>query len=290
MIGGSTPAIGLDGTIYLVSESHEFVAVNPDGTLKFKLNLIMYYDTEDYLKESKVSVSIDEEGMVYVINQPHYRSNQENMIVNNYLRAYYPNGREKWGSGWNQLFVSGTPTYYKGMLYLSSEDKLVAVNASNGVVLWTQKINSASYSASSPLISGDETIYLSHDNMVYAFNLDGEQLWNYTLTGKYGNPSSLSSPTLSNDGTLIVTTNQGIFAFNDVAAEFRYEYVKGSEATFRFIDCSTPGNNSYLWDFGDGVLSQEQNPIHSYNESGKYRVVLLVEHDVSCKKYNINCC
>ena len=106
-----------------------------------------------------------------------------------------------------------------------------------------------------------------------------EQLWNYTLTGKYGDPSCLSSPVLSDDGTLIVTTNQGIFAFNDVAAEFRYEYVKGSEATFRFIDCSTPGNNSYLWDFGDGVLSQEQNPIHSYNESGKYRVVLLVEHD-----------
>ena len=279
LISGSTPAIGLDGTIYLVSENHEFVAVNPDGTLKFKQNLIMYYDTEDYLKESKVSVSIDEEGIIYVINQPHYRSNQEDMIVNNYLRAYYPNGSVKWGSGWNQLFVSGTPTYYKGILYLSSEDKLVAVNASNGVVLWSQKINSASYSASSPLISGDETIYLSHDNMVYAFNLDGEQLWNYTLTGKYGNPSSFSSPTLSNDGTLIVTTNQGIYAFNDVAAQFKWEHVNNTETTIQFTDLSVKGNNSYFWDFGDGNYSLEQNPIHVYNDSGKYRVVLIVEHE-----------
>nr|WP_295159874.1 chitobiase/beta-hexosaminidase C-terminal domain-containing protein [uncultured Methanobrevibacter sp.] len=278
LISGSTPAIGLDGTIYLISESHEFVAVSPDGTLKFKQNLIKYYSTEDYLKESKVSVSIDEEGIIYVINQPNYRSNQGD-IVNIFIRAYYPNGTVKWSSKNTQLFVSGTPTYYKGILYLSSEDKLVAVNASNGAILWSKKINSAFYSASSPLISGNEMIYLAHDNMVYAFDLTGQQLWNYTLTGKYGDPSCLSSPTLSNDGTLIVTTNQGIFAFNDVAAQFKWEHVNNTETTVQFTDLSVKGNNSYFWDFGDGNYSLEQNPVHVYNDSGKYRVVLIVEHD-----------
>ena len=280
LISGSTPAIGSDGTIYLVSESHEFIAVNPDGTLKYKQNLLMAHGIDDVLRQSKVSVSIDENGIIYVCNQPHYATNYLENIVQYFIRAYYPNGTLKWKCNLlDKITVSGTPTYYKGILYIGSEDRLVAVNASNGAILWSKNINYAFYSSSSPLISGNEVIYLTQDNIVYAFNLSGEQLWNYTLTGKYGNPSSLSSPTLSNDGTLIVTTNQGIFAFNDVAAQFKWEHVNNTETTVQFTDLSVKGNNNYFWDFGDSSYSLEQNPIHAYKVSGKYRVVLIVEHE-----------
>ena len=267
LIAGSTPIISSDGVLYLMSVNHELVAVNLDGTLKYKFNLFsFYYDADD------LSVSlVGGDDLIYISQA----SDLGTGLYGNF-RAYNFNSTLKW-SVVNNIY--GNPSYYKGVLYVLGGSKLHAVNASNGKTLWSRSIVGSGFSASAPLISADEIIYISYANMVYAFNLSGEQLWNYTLTGKYGDPSCLSSPVLSDDGTLIVTTNQGIFAFNDVAAEFRYEYVKGSEATFRFIDCSTPGNNSYLWDFGDGVLSQEQNPIHSYNESGKYRVVLLVEHD-----------
>ncbi|PIE50931.1 MAG: hypothetical protein CSA38_00630 [Flavobacteriales bacterium] len=38
--------------------------------------------------------------------------------------------------------------------------------------------------------------------------------------------------------------------------------------------------NSWLWDFGDGTTSTEQNPSHTYAESGNYAVKLYIENDI----------
>ncbi len=45
-----------------------------------------------------------------------------------------------------------------------------------------------------------------------------------------------------------------------------------------FTDNSTLGD-SYLWDFGDGETSTEQNPIHNYERDGTYPVMLVVENE-----------
>jgi PKD repeat protein len=44
--------------------------------------------------------------------------------------------------------------------------------------------------------------------------------------------------------------------------------------TVRFTDMSLGSPISWLWDFGDGATSTEQNPIHTYNEVGWYTVSL----------------
>lgn len=279
VIIGSTPSITSDGTLFMVSANHELVAVNWDGTLKYKFSLIRtdLYDIDDKLKEMHVSVTIGDDDTIYVINQPHYYYGVT-PINWFFMRAYNFDGTLKWYTKSND-FVSGKPTYYGGVLYVTGNNNLIAINASSGIVLWRVPIVSSPYSLSSPLISGNEIIYVSQCNIVYAFNLSGVQLWNCTLFGKYGDPVSYSSPTLSNDGTLIVTTNQGIFAFNDVGADFMYKHVDGTELTFQFWECSTKGNNTYYWSFGDGVTSSEQNPIHTYSKAGKYKVILIVNHN-----------
>lgn len=283
-ISASTPFFDSEGTLYLVSNNHELIAINWDGSLKYSFSLIKIFENrkiDDDLHEIKVSVSIGDDDTIYVINQPHYKDVWGKPISWGFIRAYYSNATLKWYSGklLNNFALSGVPTIYKNVLYVIEESNLMAINASNGAILWSANINDVPYSTSSPLISNEGIIYVSHGDMVYAFDLNGEQLWNYTLTGKYGNPFSLSSPVLSNDGTLIVTTNQGIFAFNDVSADFTYVHVNNTELTIRFTDISTSGKNSYFWDFGDGSYSLEQNPIHNYTAPGKYRVVLIVEHN-----------
>lgn len=40
-------------------------------------------------------------------------------------------------------------------------------------------------------------------------------------------------------------------------------------------------NPSYSWDFGDGSTSTEQNPVHTYNQSGQYNACLTVTDSVS---------
>ena len=41
-----------------------------------------------------------------------------------------------------------------------------------------------------------------------------------------------------------------------------------------FSDTSTGDNLTYLWDFGDGQTSSEQNPTHEYSSAGDFTVSL----------------
>ncbi|MCD4790632.1 MAG: PKD domain-containing protein, partial [Bacteroidales bacterium] len=59
-------------------------------------------------------------------------------------------------------------------------------------------------------------------------------------------------------------------------ASFLYEPVPGAYATIMFFDSSTGNPTDWLWDFGDGTSSSEQNPIHSYNALGTYQVCLTI--------------
>ena len=49
--------------------------------------------------------------------------------------------------------------------------------------------------------------------------------------------------------------------------------------TVEFSDTSTGDNLTYLWDFGDGQKSTEQNPNHEYAASGQYRVTLTTTNN-----------
>jgi len=44
----------------------------------------------------------------------------------------------------------------------------------------------------------------------------------------------------------------------------------------QFTDRSRGDYNTWLWDFGDGGTSNEQNPVHTYNAPGAYTIMLTV--------------
>ena len=53
--------------------------------------------------------------------------------------------------------------------------------------------------------------------------------------------------------------------------------------TYQFIDFSLGGNESWIWDFGDGTTSFEQNPLHTFAEEGTYNVSLTVVTASGCE-------
>jgi gliding motility-associated-like protein len=56
-----------------------------------------------------------------------------------------------------------------------------------------------------------------------------------------------------------------------------------------FTDQSTAGDSevgSWLWEFGDGQTSTEQNPLHIYNSPGDYTVKLTVRNKLGCAPSN----
>ena len=59
-------------------------------------------------------------------------------------------------------------------------------------------------------------------------------------------------------------------------ADFAYENTGTGEVTFADSSANLPDN--WLWDFGDGSTSTEQNPVHEYAEEGSYTVCLEVSN------------
>ncbi|SHI48826.1 PKD domain-containing protein [Aquimarina spongiae] len=59
-----------------------------------------------------------------------------------------------------------------------------------------------------------------------------------------------------------------------------FEGTKMGCSLVEFKNLSINRVNSYLWDFGDGNTSNEQNPSHTYETAGNYTVTLTVTNDV----------
>lgn len=79
------------------------------------------------------------------------------------------------------------------------------------------------------------------------------------------------------------TTEQSILVFERPQAIFD-SYPKESrnlKQIFKFSNNSVKGSY-YLWDFGDGSTSAEEEPSHVYEDSGTYSVTLYVWSDQNC--------
>lgn len=69
----------------------------------------------------------------------------------------------------------------------------------------------------------------------------------------------------------------GVFEAGKVEAQFKASPQIGAvPLTVTFTDNSTGDINSWLWDFGDGATSIEQNPVHDYVNPGDFTVKLTV--------------
>jgi len=127
--------------------------------------------------------------------------------------------------------------------------------------------------------------------------------WEWSFPG--GNPASSTdqnpSVTYETAGqynvTLLVTTEDGQSAAIEMAEfiNIQAEPVAAFESTAEalavsFLNTSTHAD-TYLWDFGDGNQSTEENPQHIYNEPGTYTVSLSTTNacgeDISTNELNL---
>ena len=59
-------------------------------------------------------------------------------------------------------------------------------------------------------------------------------------------------------------------------ADWTFMIVDSSERKVLFKDQSKGEITTWHWDFGDGNTSDQQNPMHTYQQAGKYIVVLTI--------------
>lgn len=96
---------------------------------------------------------------------------------------------------------------------------------------------------------------------------------------------------LPNDGTGCLSDGAEFNYTFDVyplpTVNFQIASERCADTQIQFTDLSIsniPGKqtNKWLWDFGDGTTSSEQNPLHTYNRSGNFNVTLSAGLDEGC--------
>ncbi|MGE0079122.1 MAG: PKD domain-containing protein [Bacteroidales bacterium] len=98
----------------------------------------------------------------------------------------------------------------------------------------------------------------------------------YTTVGNY----TVSLAVSDGYNTDTLTVDNYITAMN-ITADFNADITSGYQPTVQFTD-ATVGATSWSWNFGDGSdISTEQNPSHTYTNTGSYDVTLIVSDGVN---------
>ena len=211
----------------------------------------------------------------------------------------YTNYLEKHRSSTGELLernATDTSVFYRreinGIPIVGSSDKIVVSLGSNGELLylyksWRTLENSEKNVALISLAEATEklqnfeiinrprtTVPISIDTIILGYyeksnkepEIDLEPVW--IFTGK----------TLFNDPITLVAYARKFSNFT-VTSES-----DASQWTIKFLDTSDASPIKWQWEFGDGTISTEQNPVHTYQKSGKYLVSLTAWNDVGSDK------
>ncbi|HZL11135.1 MAG TPA: PKD domain-containing protein [Prolixibacteraceae bacterium] len=102
----------------------------------------------------------------------------------------------------------------------------------------------------------------------------------YLQPGKY---TIQLTATNSDSCTNTVFIKDMVFATPLPVSSFSMDHaiVNKNMPTVNFLNSST-GAINYLWNFGDGTTSADENPSHNYTKIGHYRVLLKAESEYNC--------
>lgn len=94
-------------------------------------------------------------------------------------------------------------------------------------------------------------------------------------------PSSTTTVLLQvTDSCGITESTSATVMVDELEASFTYKLTKHS--TVQFTN-TTPGATDFNWDFGDGLTSIRESPLHEYDEEGNYIVTLAVTNANGCQ-------
>jgi len=207
----------------------------------------------------------------------------------------------------NGVFAGNSAEYLGGALYfykvtakiLNSSFSENLAQIGNGIYGFNSSITATNtilwdQPADEIFLNSGSTANITYSNVRGAYpgtgNIDADPLFtgqeNLRLAAgspciNQGNNTAHGLPETDRDGTQRIvaeTVDIGAYEYGGTPiAEFIADLKIGAPPLLvNFIDRSGGTVTSWLWDFGDGSTSTEQNPSHEFTSAGSYRVVLTV--------------
>ena len=135
-----------------------------------------------------------------------------------------------------------------------------------------------------------DTLICPGETTDIAIDLTGTAPWTLTYTVDGANPTTISNVT---DSPYMLTVSfPGIYEILSLSDAFEMASCRTGRVGIALKNLPVPGftftknlmelsfmnsstnADSYFWDFGDNQTSEEKNPVHLYEESGTYKVIL----------------
>ncbi len=271
----SSPVIGPDDTIYVAStlrtkanEIGLLHAVAPDGTLEWTCTL----EREGVVDNEIIGTpAVGADGTIYI-------GGFKDAIKSGALYAVNPDGSIKWwytfeneAKGIPAIGSDGTLYYGAGDGYLYAFENVVdfTSDATEGMSTLNVQFTGSSTRdiASWSWDFGDGTTS-TEQNPSHTYSTDSTESYTVSLT------------VTDTAGTSYTAEKPGyITVWNQPVAGFDADLTAGQvPMKVNFTDTSANTPTTWLWDFGDGSSSTEQNPQHIYLTSGTFSVTLTVDN------------
>ena len=223
-VSDSSPAVGIDGTIYIGDRDNTFTAFNPDGTVKFQINRGYEGDVWSHPVLGPASLAAaHQRGTIYYTHD----QTKEGVGI---FRAVNPDGTEKWMYKIGDFTRQSSPAIDKnGIIYFGDLSGYLHAFRDNGQGsverIWKYRVSSSGPGlTASPVISADSTtLYIGTSSAIPGIPLGLTALditnptcfsstppactpirWTFATAGKVD-----QTPALAADGTLYVPAMDG---------------------------------------------------------------------------------
>ncbi len=178
----STPAVDAAGNIYFGSMDKLLYAVSPDGRGKWFTSLRAEIASSAAINEDGDIIVATTQGVVFCMNS---------------------SGNERWRFAINETIVSSPAIGAEGIIYFGGQDGNLYALRRNGTLFW--QLNLGDRINASPAIGPDGTVYIATvAGKVVAASPAGTMLWEKQL-----NSPIRSSPVLTPDGHVLLGTDDG---------------------------------------------------------------------------------
>lgn len=262
-VSDSSPAVGIDGTIYIGDRDNTFTAFRPNGTVKFQINHGYEGDVWAHPVIGPATLpAVHQRGTIYYAHD----QTKEGVGI---FRAVKPDGTEKWALPYkigNFVRQSSPAIDKNGIIYLGDLSGYVHAFRDNDASverIWKYKVSSSSPGlTASPVISADSTtLYIGTSSAItgIAMGLTALDITNpacFSSTAPPCNPIRWTfatagrvdqTPALATSGTLYVPAMDG-----------------GQKRLYAITPNATNTGATQKWVFG---------PIASGSETSAYPIV-----------------